>query len=302
MLLKYYNILNNSNFKSVNPKAIIYWSKTCGLANRLDSLIGYKALSSCLEIPFYLYWKGNWACNIKINKLFKEENLNLIDKKKFSQLKEDRNIEIFDKNYTPKNIWNNYISSFIKEDIYFNHVDKVKEVLSPILPIKEKITSFLDRRNIQNAVGIHIRMTDNINAFKYSPNASDYDYSKVSKIDGFENFIIEKLESDNSQLFFLATDNIKIEKYLLNKYKDNIIIYPKIFYTFNYLYYISFSYRNRRTTTIEDALIDLILLSKCKYIVGTYYSSYGKFSAWFGKRDYYQVIGDKVEKLVINAG
>jgi hypothetical protein len=37
-----------------------------------------------------------------------------------------------------------------------------------------------------------------------------------------------------------------------------------------------------RTTSIGDALIDLMLLARCREIVGTYYSSFSEVSALIG--------------------
>jgi hypothetical protein len=46
-----------------------------------------------------------------------------------------------------------------------------------------------------------------------------------------------------------------------------------------------------RTTSIEDAVVELYLLSRCKRVVGTYWSSFGWLAALIGQVPFLRVEG-----------
>ena len=48
----------------------------------------------------------------------------------------------------------------------------------------------------------------------------------------------------------------------------------------------------QRTSSIQDALAELLLLSECRLVVSTYYSSYGEIAALRGGRPLMQVQGN----------
>jgi hypothetical protein len=47
---------------------------------------------------------------------------------------------------------------------------------------------------------------------------------------------------------------------------------------------------------MEVALSEMWLLGRCHQVVGTYYSSFSKFSAIWGRVPYFEVIGDQIKR------
>lgn len=108
-----------------------------------------------------------------------------------------------------------------------------------------------------NTIGLHIRRTDNLIAIQNSP---------------FELFekLIERLSKNSAnQIFFLATDDENIKNKLCNSYSN-----VKTFrHQLN---------RNSEEGMI-NAAIDILTLSKCQTIYGSYWSSYSTLASLIGK-------------------
>jgi hypothetical protein len=104
--------------------------------------------------------------------------------------------------------------------------------------------------NFSSVVGVHIRRTDNENSKKYSSTAK------------FVEFMSAEIETDDRTKFFVATDSIEEEENLKTIFPDRIITYPKK------------SLDRNDPIAIQSALIDLYCLSKCRKLLGSYWSSF----------------------------
>ncbi len=110
------------------------------------------------------------------------------------------------------------------------------------------------RKHLQNAVGFHIRRTDNTTATQYSPDSL---------------FLREARQIIASgKKIFLATDNINTERLLQRLFGKAVIVHPK-------------RRKLRRrwprafdSVALEDDLIDLFLLARTEYVLGSYWSSF----------------------------
>ena len=105
--------------------------------------------------------------------------------------------------------------------------------------------------------GIHIRRTDNTWAIENSP------------LSLFEKRIEKILKNEPNALFYLASDDAGTIAHIKNRYGDCILTRNKTF---------------GRTSVegMQDAVIEMWLLSKTKKIVGSYYSSYSDMAAKIG--------------------
>lgn len=123
-----------------------------------------------------------------------------------------------------------------------------------VLEVKEEI---LDGRKPD--VALHIRRTDNKWAIEHSP------------LELFEAKIEEELERNGDTLFYLATDDNSVKELLTNKYPGKIIT----------------NHRKADRTTVEgiiDAVAEMYIMSGCRRIYGSYWSSYSQMSALIGNR------------------
>ena len=108
-------------------------------------------------------------------------------------------------------------------------------------------------------VGIHIRRTDNSVSIEHS---STEMFIKVMKS------IIDKNENAG---FYLATDDLSIRDIMYKQFGNRIICKKEIVM------------KRDSLKGIEDAIIDLLNLSFCKMIIGSYYSSFSEVAALIGK-------------------
>ena len=109
----------------------------------------------------------------------------------------------------------------------------------------------------ENTVGVHIRRGDNKKSREVSTNLS------------FINQMDLLLEKDKNTHFFLSTDDEDVKKSFVNRYKDRILTYDDI------------DYHRDSVTGMQDALLELITLSKTKMILGSYWSSYSHLASQF---------------------
>ncbi len=120
------------------------------------------------------------------------------------------------------------------------------------LILTEEIQEAVDAYSIHlsNAVGIHIRRTDNENSIRNSPSRM------------FQEAMEQELTFDRNTSFYLATDSPEEEIFFLEAFPGKIIRHKKT------------SYDRNDPQAIRDALIDLYCLSNCRKLIGSYWSSF----------------------------
>jgi hypothetical protein len=122
------------------------------------------------------------------------------------------------------------------------------------------LTAEIERRVAiisSNYVGVHIRRGDNQNAIN------------VSKREIFIAMMKEQITQEADTKFFLATDDRQEVKVLKQVFGDRII-------------YFASGLKRNKPKHIAQALIDLMVLSKSKDIIGSYYSSFSDVAAAYG--------------------
>jgi len=257
-------------------KKIIIAANPGGISNRLKCLISLWRISERYNQKFYLNWIKNDRCGAEFSELF-ENDLNQISNEEINNLNPEKYIlsetwrfltlkddvpDKFAKEYpTPRG--NNIDFEFdriplkVREDI----ISYLKRLV-PIKEIREKVKWFDEKYNLSNLIGLHIRRGDFLDGKE--------GLGKVSTDDKF----IEKIKLISVKVptikFLLCTDDPKIEDRFLKEFGNKIIIYPKV---------------DRKRDNLEctkDGLIDLLLLSKVKYIIGTYKSTFNELAWWLG--------------------
>lgn len=124
----------------------------------------------------------------------------------------------------------------------------------PIQNIRNKIIETSSRFN-RNAIGIHIRRTDNQFSIAHSPTIL------------FINAIEREITQNNNALFFLSTDDSNLEKELIKQYDSRIIVVSQK------------SLSRRCIQGIQDAVVDLFCLAHTSKIYGSYWSSFSGIAA-----------------------
>lgn len=148
--------------------------------------------------------------------------------------------------------------------------NKIYDKLLPKKSIQNCIDEIIKNSNFKDCIGVHIRRGDALN----HPYASLY---KISDNHSFEKIIEQHLKLYPETKFFLSTDCSNTQRHFTSKYEN-------IFYNPYKKFVDSISYLLPKQNQ-KDALIDLILLSKTKQIVGSNHSSFSALASEIGQID-----------------
>lgn len=283
-----------------------------GIGNRFKGLISILRLSEHLGREPLLHWPKNVLMGCDFNKLF-DYKIKEISKEEVERIKKEGDSEIYRDWLDNRYVKNKYLviqcwrflmkkgelqKRFAKvyptmkgNNIDFEYGRVPEEVKQDVLKwikkvevkqdILKQVDEFYKKNNIVDLIGIHLRRTD----FKQSPDGRgeiSTDESLFQKID-------EILKKNPNQKFFLCTDSKETENLVKNKYKDKIIIYPKT---------KAVEWDMTKPEASRCALIEVLLLSKTKKILGTYLSTFTELAWWFGNcKQEVETIGDeKIEQ------
>jgi hypothetical protein len=121
------------------------------------------------------------------------------------------------------------------------------------LKAKEEILEEADRAisgvEQDKLIGVHIRRGDNEAAIQVSP------------VEAFIERMQEEISQDPGAIFFLSTDDPETEQAVKDSFPGKVLTRPKVF-------------ARNQTEGVRDALVDLLVLSKCRLILGSYWSSF----------------------------
>lgn len=245
---------------------MIYVEPRAGLCNRMRVIASAYTLAQKYNTKITVLWRESRGLKCSYNNLFcKQPLINVIETKHFINIKFMLNIM-----KCKRFFYNIKIDSLAEieneliknRDIYINTVYwfyevKNYEMFEPINSIKYKIDNICRKYNM-NTIGIHIRRTDNKEAIIHSP------------LELFLEFIEKEIQKNKEVKFYLSTDSKEIEKEISNKYSHYVITNANKVWG-----------RDSKQG-IEDALMDLGCLSRCDFIVGSYYSSFSETAAQWG--------------------
>ncbi|HAW80368.1 MAG TPA: hypothetical protein DCX27_12060 [Balneola sp.] len=146
------------------------------------------------------------------------------------------------------------IPNTVREE-YLKYFNKLKINPSILMEVKE-----FSKKFDENTVSIHIRSW------------RDDDVRK-GNFHRLEKFIAETKKFDENTTFYLTSDSDEIKSVFKDLYGDRVFIYD----------------RKSETATsrvnpfgIQEDFIEMLLLSKNNYIIGTYLSTYTEAAWWFG--------------------
>ena len=286
-------------------KSIVYCARSDGLANRLRALVGYQALARSLGVPFFLCWIPGPECDAAFDRLFLNLEDALISTETLRRLAGQEGVVVYDRNVWFDRIWQDHARDTIRWETFCGHVSACLAQLKPAPMIAETAAAFVQRFGLESSAGVHIRLTDNVKEYRHwTRHASDFDPEHISEMVGFENFIKDRLTHNPSGKVFLATDNQQVERRMSRLFADRMVTYPKRFKRGIMLRLSGMTSRlaPRRTSSVEDALIEMLILSRCGMTAGTYFSSFSKFSSILGTSHYLEVRGTRyVESEFVSA-
>ena len=267
---------------SSEPMIII--EPCAGLGNRLLGLGSAYAVAKKLDRKLVVMWKREVGCNIRFQELFDlpfevvEISENGLKKEPVAQILGDR----------AKKKWRNSADRFLECD----EVEKIKEregyeglfrlieqtpviylkAFGPICEVTAESYSFVKpSKNIEEkgaylfreltgqCVGVHVRRTDHTEAIANSPLAL------------FAERMKKELETVADTSFFVATDDKEVRRELKELLPDAKLIFPQ-----------SDVIDRDSKEGIEEAFIEMLALSKCRKILGSYNSTFSLLPSYIG--------------------
>ena len=267
---------------SSEPMRII--EPCAGLGNRLLGLGSAYAVAKKLDRKLVVMWKREVGCNIRFQELFDlpfevvEISENGLKKEPVAQILGDR----------AKKKWRNSADRFLECD----EVEKIKEregyeglfrlieqtpviylkAFGPICEVTAESYSFVKpSKNIEEkgaylfreltgqCVGVHVRRTDHTEAIANSPLAL------------FAERMKKELETAADTSFFVATDDKEVRRELKELLPDAKLIFPQ-----------SDVIDRDSKEGIEEAFIEMLALSKCRKILGSYNSTFSLLPSYIG--------------------
>ncbi len=267
-----------------------------GLCNRLRVIVSSLILAEYTGRGCQLFWMPKSSCNCLYTDLFEPNGLMdivplwyfkvarrlnilpfrkvrnkqgiVIDQNVLSEIKWIINIDEYDEfDYVYfKDCFSDFIPSQLSPDEYKEKISCYLRRLQPIVSTRNKLFDMPSQ-----TIGVHIRRTDNYQAIN------------VSTLEKFIYEMRKSLRENTATQFFLATDDPDVESHLKQIFPNKIIAYPKSGYD-----------RNRKVA-IQDALIDLLLLSRCEKILGSSYSSFSEYASLYNQIEL-NVVGSGIWK------
>jgi len=280
-------------------------SAASGLANRLRALVGARALAEGMGVALWVDWRRNGACDAAFDELFEIDgwrDVRFVGAAEIEATACDAAAIRIDGCPWFTDLWSRHGPAPGDRDGFIRRAVALLRELRPTRPVRERVDAFLAGGALDACVGVHIRATDNVLDYDAAERADPvFDRRRVSHLAGFRTLIDARVAA--GQGVFLCTDDRAIESELCAR-SDAVRCHGKAFETREYDAFVKRTYgrfagvrrvlhglRRRgaaeaswRTTSVADALVDLLLLGRCGEIVGTYYSSFIEVAALMGDR------------------
>jgi len=258
-------------------KYVIPFSKG-GLGGRLKCLLYSKEIFSNTKRKILLYWENNKYCNCNFSDLF-DKDIVEISKEELREIIKRDNFQILTKDIDNEkkyiligDLGRAFAGFYGSLDIPLG--EKLKE-----LNIKKEIQEEINQYKLpEDVIGVHIRRGD----FRTIP------VGEVSTDERFIEAMKKEIKLNKRVVFFLATDEKETEDKFKRIFGNKIISHTK-----------QIEENSFREGTIKDALIELLLLSKCKKILGSFGSTFLEIAWEFGYRIPKIIIVKDEERLKI---
>lgn len=284
--------MESGNLSNKMKKYVISASNG-GISNKIKCLISSINLANKTGRELMLYWKKEPACNCNFSDLF-ENKIKEISEGELRKIIKSGDYEFYRENLKHPGDKKKFIIlntsrflGFSKEDLQlkFGKIPlEIQEQISKYLKnlkfkkgILKTVENFSKKEFTKDMVGLHMRKGD----FKTIKN-------KIGFVSSDQRFIeeITNLISSNKKIkFFLSTEDKPTEEMLKNAFNGKVITYPKK------------TLKREEEGAVKEALIELLLLSRCYIILGSFGSSFTEMAWFFG--NYKPMVKIVIEKAAL---
>lgn len=264
-----------------NPEIVLI--PTQGFCNRLRALSAAHVLAEFLGTACHVMWNEEAGCKCRWEDIFATKLSMLSDleriknsrywynpKMHINELLTTTDVSQFDYlviegGHEFKHPDQDVIAFIRKKSEFYRSLAFAPAVTDKVSRVKEKY--FKDESDLP--IGVHYR--DFIPAHD---TADGYDFTKVSRAEEFLEIMERKRKTARNVRFFLSTNStymIELVKERMEDHASCVILANET---------------NKTRESVEgmvDAVVDLLLLSECRYIVGTLSSSFSDEACFFRK-------------------
>ncbi len=282
-------IINRSKFKKK-----LYVQVQNGLGNRLRTLASAYNIAMSSQRQLVLVWITDFHCFAKFQDLFETvpeimmlESMPILDKKtdilkggcesicgvdiydyvktKDKYINDDSINDIY---VSSACVLNNKNTSWSKESIFLKS-------LKPLSCIQSKLDAFCMKHDIKDMIGVHIRMSqqntphDDISNYANQTKIAITKWRTASHWEVFAKEMERHRETSPQQKFLVCCDTPTSKIELTKRLGNGIVCYDEELY-------------DRSPQQIQIALIEVILLSKTKLILGSNWSTFSELARRLG--------------------
>lgn len=259
-----------------------------GLSNRMRALVSAQLLAEKNGRHLIVIWAPDMHCDAKFSDLFLNNDievrntLNGIDLTKadiynYMDNEESAEKDKFIDHTSPRDI-------YVKSAYVLNHKyagwDAENEVLRRLV-VHEDVMRKVNDFEVSDRVGIHVRMGGgkghDSSPWNQPQNWSEEGQARMYYWRGRSHFTVfldeidRRLDEEPDLTFFLAADSQETYDMFIGKYGEKIA-------------YVKRSVYDRSLDQQKFALMDMILLSRTKYILGSYWSSFTEMAQRLGNK------------------
>lgn len=276
----------------VERKPRLYLSPTGGLANRLMGLVSCHRLTKMFGWDLHVSWPTTYVMNCTPGDLFANPPLQWLDNDDISHIQEDHRIYLdagviaegtppildLEAMKTDTMMATNCYLGRPNEGrgtTFHNYTPSVLSVATSLaeLGLSNEVSDTLDKfmetcGDLSDAVGIHVRRGPyDVVEKSYFSLVTDDDYSRLADL----------LTSGGR--IVLATDSTKVREDFQKKFGDRIVTYtPRSLE------------RADDHRAIQDAFVEMLLLSKCRAVAGIAWSTFAYFATQIRCIPYLEIV------------
>lgn len=236
--------------------SIIISTASPGLSNRIKNYVSlmrkYDTIKTNIYCDNYLFGGIDIATDDDMKKYLIIDAQNYVDNERWRLKVYDEDIEYLE-DYKDIDCLYDKIPNYFRET-YLPYFDNLK--------INQEIVEYVNdfTESWDNMVGVHIRSWY---CSKHRFHSNDIFEEQIDKL--------------NPEKFFFCSDNSDVQKYFVDKYGDKVVTYER--QMFNHPHLAESGHHNDVQIT-TDAFIELLILSKCSTIIGTYDSTFDEVAWW----------------------
>ena len=251
-------------------------SCTSGLANRMLMLAGAQRLARLTERKLLLYWPENDQLGCPFDALFQNTPAMLRDQDMHELLRSDRTMKVYNAWHCPPLyeevspdgdaaeivLVKGWTAPKFANETLASLRDELCDELRKLAPTEEILATVGTVALPERCLGVHVRIGE----------AGDSaNYFAPSKREHFEAILRAVAEQCGEAGFFLATTSIEVERHFHDVFGERVMVFPK-------------SGKGRERDAVREALIDLLLLSRTRGVLGNHGSTFSQVAAMLGPR------------------